>query len=72
MKSRSTVFSRLGKYIFFSYFNGQARTFLLVDLRDFFSDLGSEDERKALKMTSQLFIFRVFLISPEQTVKLVK
>ena len=38
--------------------------FSLVDLRDFFSDLGSGDEKKkrkiALKMTSQLVIFRAF------------
>ena len=31
---------------------GKARVFLLVDLQDFFSDLGSGMEKKALKMTS--------------------
>ena len=44
----------------------KARLFLLVDLRIFFSDLGSG--KKALKMTNWLLIFR----SPEQTVKLVR
>ena len=42
----------------------KARIFLLVDLRIFFLDLGSGDEKKinkkALKMTSQLVIFRAF------------
>ena len=61
----------------------EARIFLLVDLRGFFSDLGStgrkQINKKALKMTSQLVIFRAFfffffffLISPEKTVKLVR
>ena len=42
----------------------------------FFSDSGSRGREKALKMTSWLVIFRAFyfflLISPEQTVKLVR
>ena len=41
----------------------KARLFLLVDIRDFFSDLGSVDEKtrkKALKMTSSLVIFRAY------------
>ena len=47
--------------------------FLLLDLRDFFSDLGSRDEKKALSFSELFFIFRAFfLISPEQTVNLVK
>ena len=50
----------------------QARIFLLVDLRGFFSDLGSGGDekkinKKALKMTSQLVIFRAFF-----SVKLVR
>ena len=46
---------------------GKARFFLLVDLRDFFSDLGSggrkKINKKALKMTSKLVIFRAFFFS---------
>ena len=46
---------------------------LLADLRGKKSDLGSGDEKKALKITSWLDIFRAFffsfLISPEQTVR---
>ena len=42
----------------------KARIFLLVDLGDFFSDLGSggrkKINKKALKMTSELVIFRAF------------
>ena len=40
--------------------------FLYVDLRDFFSDIGSGgDENKALKMTSRLVIFRAFFKYPK-------
>ena len=49
----------------------KARIFLLVDLWDFFLDLGSEDEKKS-SGHFQSFFFFFFLISPEQTVKLVK
>ena len=48
--------------------------FLLVDLREFFSDLGSggpKKNTKALKMTSQSFFFFFFNIS-RKTVKLVR
>ena len=58
----------------------KARIFLLVDLQDFFSDLGSGDEKYKQKssendqITSFFFSFSelfFFLISPEKTVKLV-
>ena len=61
------------------YNDRKARFFLLVDLRDFFLDLGSggrkKINKKALKMTSSLVIFRAFylffffLISPEKNSK---
>ena len=63
----------------------KARIFLLVDLRDFFFRfrVGGDEKKnnkKALKMTSELVIFRAFflfselfllLIYPEKKVKLV-
>ena len=58
------------------YKNNKARIFLLVDLREIFFRfrVGGTRKKKALKMTSQLVIFRAFffLISPEQTLKIVK
>ena len=73
------------KCIFFIllFFSGivnwaSAQCFLLVDLRDFSSDLGGWGggqkkvrKKKALKMTSCFFL-SFFLIFPEQTVKLVR
>ena len=59
----------------------KARIFLLVDLRDFFSDLGSRGRKKKINKKSsendqlELFFFLrafFFLISPEKTVKLVR
>ena len=59
---------------------GKAINFFLVDLRGEKSDLGSgvtkKINKKALKVTSKLVIFRAFfflffLISPEKTVKVV-
>ena len=55
-----------------------ARSFLLVDLRDFFSDLGlgRGDEKTNKKssendqLTGHFQSFFLFLTSPEQTVKL--
>ena len=58
----------------------KARVFLLVDLRDFFSsDFGSEGRKKQKQknsendqLTGHFQSVFVVLISPEQTVKLVK
>ena len=45
----------------------KARIFLLVDLLEFFSDLGSGERKKinkkALKMTSSLVTFRAFFFN---------
>ena len=63
------------------WFKIRPEFFYKLIYEDFFSDLGSGGRKKinikALKMTSQLVIFRAFfffffLISPEKTVKLVR